>query len=411
MTYDKIIKTILKGDRVILKTRNPTLDLIRVLAGLFVCGVHFFLYTGFYSEKIVDGNMYLPVLVRVFMGMCVPMFLVLSGYLMNSKTPCKSYYRGIVKTLVVYVLAGICGLLYEAFYLKSQVTILSGFLRIFDFSSAKYAWYVEMYIGLFLLIPFLNMGYHALKSRKKKLALVITLCILTSLPSLVNVFNFTIDGWWQNPVLSKEYQAIVPDYWVSLYPMTYYFIGAYLKEYPPKLSKTKLFVLLIISLNLFAVYNIYRSWGNSITSGSWTNWCSFEQVIDTTLLFALLLKVKLDKAPKSVKYVLAKLSDLTLGTYLISYLFDRTIYYDYFGKWVYNFFDKFKYYPFMVLTIYILSALASLVLNLISKPIIKFIFFISKKTGEFIKKHKSESYDTIEEKNLESMDFGSMIKK
>ena len=155
MTYDKIIKTILKGDRVILKTRNPTLDLIRVLAGLFVCGVHFFLYTGFYSEKIVDGNMYLPVLVRVFMGMCVPMFLVLSGYLMNSKTPCKSYYRGIVKTLVVYVLAGICGLLYEAFYLKSQVTILSGFLRIFDFSSAKYAWYVEMYIGLFCLFHFL----------------------------------------------------------------------------------------------------------------------------------------------------------------------------------------------------------------------------------------------------------------
>ena len=65
----------------------------------------------------------------------------------------------------------------------------------------------------------------------------------------------------------------------------------------------------------------------------------------------------------------------------------------------------------MVLTIYILSALASLVLNLISKPIIKFIFFISKKTGEFIKKHKSESYDTIEEKNLEGVDFGSMIKK
>lgn len=401
-----------------MKTRNPTLDLIRVLSGLFVCGVHFFLYTGFYSEKIVDGKMYLPVLVRVFMGMCVPMFLVLSGYLMNSKKPSKAYYRGIIKTIVVYVLAGICGLLYEAFYLKQEVTPLSGFLRIFDFSSAKYAWYVEMYIGLFLLIPFLNMGYHALNSRKKKLVLVITLCILTALPSLVNTFNFTVDGWWQSPILSKEYQAIVPDYWISLYPMTYYFIGAYLKEYPPKLSKTKLFVLLIISLNLFAVYNIYRSWSSSITSGAWTNWSGFEQVVDTTLLFALLLKLKLENAPRAVKSMLAKLSDLTLGTYLISYLFDRTIYYDYFGKWVPTFLERFKYYPLLVLTVYILSACSSYVLSLIARPIIKLIFFITKKTGDHINKLKVQRTEDRKDDNqveldegIEDVNFEGMIKK
>ncbi len=401
-----------------MKTRNPTLDLIRVLAGLFVCGVHFFLYTGFYYEKIVDGKMYLPVLVRAFMGMCVPLFLVLSGYLMNSKKPSKTYYRGIVKTLVIYVLSGICGLLFEVFYLEQEVTPLSGFLRLFDFTSAKYAWYVEMYIGLFLLIPFLNMGYHALNTRKKKLALVITLCVLTALPSLVNSFNFTIDGWWQNPTLSKEYQALVPDHWISLYPMTYYFIGAYLKEYPPKASKTKLFVLLIISLNLFAVYNIYRSGQGSIMSASWTNWSGFEQVVDTPLLFALLLKVKLDNAPKAVKSVLAKLSNLTLGTYLISYIFDRIIYYDYFGKWVPNFLERFKYYPLLVLTVYILSACSSYVLSLIAKPIIKFIFFVTQKTGNLVKKLKSqklENSDDNQEMNLEpsieDVNFSNMIKK
>lgn len=401
-----------------MKTRNPTLDLIRVLAGIFVCGVHFFLYTGFYYEKIVDGKMYLPVLVRVFMGMCVPLFLMLSGYLMNSKKPSKTYYRGIVKTLVIYVLSGICGLLFEVFYLEQEVTPLSGFMRLFDFTSAKYAWYVEMYIGLFLLIPFLNMGYHALNTRKKKLALVITLCILTALPSLVNSFNFTIDGWWQNPTLSKEYQAIVPDYWISLYPMTYYFIGAYLKEYPPKASKTKLFVLLIISLNLFAVYNIYRSGKSNLMSASWTNWSGFEQVVDTSLLFALLLKVKLDNAPKPVKSVLAKLSDLTLGTYLISYIFDRIIYYDYFGKWVPTFLERFKYYSLLVLTVYILSACSSYVLSLIAKPIIKLIFFVTQKTGNLAKKLKGkkiENSDNNQEMNLEpsieDVNFSNMIKK
>ncbi len=372
-----------------MKTRNPTLDLIRVVSGLLVCGVHFFLYTGFYSEELTDGSMYLPIFVRTFMGMCVPMFVMLTGYLMNEKKLTKRYYLGIVKILVTYVLASVAGVLYNNLYLKSGWSVKEAILKIFDFSAAQYGWYIEMYIGLFLLIPFLNLSYHGLNSRKKKLVLIVSLCLLTALPSFFNTFNFTISGWWANPSVSNEYQALAPDYWVIIYPITYYFIGAYIKEYPPKLSKTKLFVILMIIINLLTVYNYYRCWHASYRTNIMTNWQSFQFVITTPFFFSLLSKIKLDNAPTAVKKVLAKLSDITLGTYLLSYIFDRTIYYDYFGKWVPTFLEKFAYYPLLMLIIYILSAVSAFILSLISSPLTRFILFVIRKIGELISKIKN----------------------
>ncbi|MCD8327580.1 MAG: hypothetical protein LUC25_00600 [Ruminococcus sp.] len=209
-------------------------------------------------------------------------------------------------------------------------------------------------------------------------------------PAVVfNTFNFTISGWWATPSVSNEYQALVPDYWVIIYPITYYFIGAYIKEYPPKLSKTKLFVILMIIINLLTVYNYYRCWHGSYRTNVMTNWQSFQFVITTPFFFSLLSKIKLDNSPKAVKKVLAKLSDITLGTYLLSYIFDRTIYYDYFGKWVPTFLERFNYYPLLVLIIYILSAALAFTMSLISTPLTRFILFVIRKIGELISKIKN----------------------
>ena len=40
-----------------------------------------------------------------------------------------------------------------------------------------------------------------------------------------------------NPNTSTEYQRILPQWWRTLYPITYYFVGAYIGEFRPKLPR------------------------------------------------------------------------------------------------------------------------------------------------------------------------------
>ena len=86
---------------------------------------------------------------------CVPLFLLLTGYLMKNKELSIKYYKGIGNTLFVYVLASIACVLFKNIYYPNEHHNL--LLSILNFTGANYAWYIEMYIGLFFIIPFLNL--------------------------------------------------------------------------------------------------------------------------------------------------------------------------------------------------------------------------------------------------------------
>lgn len=67
------------------QNRNPAMDLIRCVALLCVVGVHFFMHTGFYEQTVQGVGMYIAMVLRTFLMVCVPLFLILSGYLMRTK--------------------------------------------------------------------------------------------------------------------------------------------------------------------------------------------------------------------------------------------------------------------------------------------------------------------------------------
>lgn len=135
--------------------RNINLDLIRCVAVLCVISVHFFLNNGFYNEIVQGKAMCLMTIMRTSFMVCVPLFLLLTGYLMNHKVLSRRYYLGIIKVLGTYVLASIACILVNIFYHQQEISFKQAVLSIFDFTGARYSWYIEMYIGLFLLIPFL----------------------------------------------------------------------------------------------------------------------------------------------------------------------------------------------------------------------------------------------------------------
>ena len=51
----------------------------------------------------------------------------------------------------------------------------------------QYSWYVNMYIGLYLLIPFLNLLWNNIEDKSGHFILVVILVIMTIAPSVFNI--------------------------------------------------------------------------------------------------------------------------------------------------------------------------------------------------------------------------------
>ena len=346
------------------KGRSPNLDIIRIFALFCVVGVHFFVHTDFYAYPINSINMYIMTVLRSFFAICVPLFIILTGYLMKNKTLSAKFYLGIVKTLGVYLLASIANYIYRIAVIKEDMSVLSMFTGILNFTTAEYAWYVEMYIGLFLLIPFLNLIYNNLESKNHKLVLILTLVFLTSAPSVLNVWNFASPASFLLPSANTHYINLIPDWWKEIYPVTYYFIGCWLREYGLGISRGKNAVLLVISVLFWGIFNIYRSYPSTFAVGGWVEWGGLPQIINATLVFSLLLSIKEKSVPQKLYKPLKTFSDLTFGAYLMSWVFDD-FFYGFIGTMIPDITAWLKWMPLMIALTFVCSLAASFVLNVI----------------------------------------------
>lgn len=369
-----------------LQSRNASMDIIRIVAAFTVLSVHFFLHNGFYSQIVEGVPMYIMVLMRTLFSVCVPLFMILTGYLMSHKTLSRKYYSGISKTLIVFVLATLACMIFKTVHDNEPFSLKSFILGTLDFTGANYSWYIEMYIGLFLLVPFLNLAYNKLKNKRQKQVLVLTLVFLTIIPTLFNIFNFDNPAWWSDPKSSDTFAKLVPSWWMGFYPIAYYFTGCYIREYGIKLKTRSMLVLFLLAILIFGTFNFYRSYGTTFKSGIYVYWYGFEPYILSVLLFVLLSRIKTDNMNEKVKFVLWKVSDLALGIYLISYIFDMLVY-PVLNEKITTMTDRLPFYFVTVPIVFICSMLASAVLNIAAKYIQ--IFF--KKLVEFIKTQRQRA--------------------
>lgn len=290
--------------------RKFGLDLIRSIAVFFVVSVHFYINTKFYRADTTNPYFIPLFIARNLFFTCVPLFLLLTGYLKRNKKISPKYYAGIKKVISSYLIISIICVFFNRYYLHLHLGKIKAILSIFDFTACGYSWYIEMYIGLFLLIPFINVMYNNLTKKKKKL-LIITLLLLISLPSILNSIKF-----------GEITVKIIPNWWLQIYPLLYYVIGCYIGEYEPRISKKKLTfyllsILIIIGflsyeLNLLNIFKWNFYYGTIIT------------VLTSTMIFLLLYDIDINN--KTVKKIITSISTLSLDIYLFSYISDKLIY-------------------------------------------------------------------------------------
>lgn len=162
-------------------------------------------------------------------GIGSTLYMILTGFLCCHKTVGKQFYYSGIKVLLSYIFFSLLTIVVDIYLFNTGMTWKNGILGIFSFSTIHYAWYIEMWIGLFILAPFLTIWYNALLSRKMKFGLITIILMMSALPDFFNRYGMDI----------------IPDYWENLYPLGYYFCGAFIREYRPCISKWKLLAIFI----------------------------------------------------------------------------------------------------------------------------------------------------------------------
>lgn len=331
--------------------REPGLDLVRVFASLFVVAVHFYLNCNYYQTPLVGGKMMIMTWGRWFFMICVPLFMMLTGYLKCHKTFSKEHYLSLLPILLTYVLIVIVKIIVSnIYYGAGYYTFQSGLEAI---ATYQLAWYVGMYVCLMLLIPFLNKLWGALDQKQQK-GLIFVLAIIGSLYPLV--------------------LYIVPSYWQMLYPFVYYYLGVYIRTYQPQVKKGPAFLVLLLATTVSAAASFFAANGGAfnweVLSQVDSGYSVLTVVIAACAFFLLFYDVKIK--PGFFTAVLARISSVSLEVYLFTGIYD-VILFSYL-KQSRQMAQEFFWIFFLTVPVnFVLSVLSGLLLRGILYPFTKWI--------------------------------------
>lgn len=292
-------------------SRQSGLDIVRVFAILFVIAGHFFINTPAKTAIFEGPSMFIQGMGQTLFLINVPLFLILTGYLNLNKKISKGYYRGMIAVLLSYLFISVVTIVCRSAILGEHLSPIKWILKITDFSAINYAWYVEMWIGLFMLTPFLNILWKNIETKRHKHILLATLYFLCAFPDMFNRYGV----------------RLVPGYWELIYPCAFYYIGAYIKEYQPSVKSRWILPAFILGCCLInPVFNALFVSNHSMIQLAGDG----NGIIGMPLAAAFFLLVyKTNISNTIIRRCLESVSQVSLDMYLISYIFD-TLYYQWF---------------------------------------------------------------------------------
>ena len=325
--------------------RNINIDIIKVVSLLLVIGVHFFLYTNYYSITYSITKSIFIVLRNICMA-CVPLFIIVTGYLNRNKIWSKKYYLNICRVYLLYSLAMFILTLLDNKYIINTTLFKTSLINILNYK--YYGWYINMYVGLMLIAPIINLAFKNMDEVTKKYT-VINIVLAISIPvTLADLFS---------NIRPSILAHILPNWWNYTYPIMYYIIGVafsynknILKEFFSN-SKILFWITLIISTLLYNFFDIH------VESMLHVN---IFIVIITLSIFSWLLNLDINvnsKLRTSVIFV----SNNTLLAYLLSYLVDNITYP--FVNQIANMNMRFSLFPIVVVLNFILTIILVIIVR------------------------------------------------
>ena len=335
--------------------RNINIDIIKVVSLLLVIGVHFLLYTKYYSITYSISNSIFIAIRNICMA-CVPLFIIVTGYLNRNKVWSKKYYLNIGRVYLLYSLAMFILTLVDSKYVINTTLFKNALINILNYK--YYGWYITMYVGLMLLTPIINLAFKNMNESIRKYA-IINIILAISIPvTLIDLFS---------NVRYSILAHILPNWWYYTWPLMYYIIGvafAYNKNaIKDFFKKTRLLFLLtlIISTLLYYVLNIHWEFRAHV---------NIFIVIITTCIFSWLLNLDINVNSK-LRTAIIFVSNNTLLAYLLSYIVDNITYP--FVNQITNMNIRFSLFPVIVVLNFILTIILVIIVRIILSALSKSI--------------------------------------
>lgn len=277
--------------------RNYGIEVLRILLMLFIIEGHFLTHTNIRETLPFLSTSWIVVwLIQAITVSAVDGFVFITGYYQKAK---------IVNVKRLFNLWGKV-LFYSIFIflifvpLGGQINpsyILTTFMPI----TFKQYWFFTVYILLFLLAPFINLGIEKLNQQGHKLLIIILIIFTIVKPTL---FPF-----------ATQYDQTEGMGIVSF--LTIYIWGSYCRRYV-KAIKCKGFMLLLSVIIVFAskilLEEIVARTGQSAGSGLLYHYNTVFQIINCTLLFYIFKDFRISEKYKNF---IAFFSTSVFGVYLI----------------------------------------------------------------------------------------------
>lgn len=329
--------------------RNLNIDLIKVLAVFLVVLVHFFNRTGYYGLPSGLPLMLFATFIWSVAMACVPLFLITTGYLMKNAKYSKKFFINLLRVVGYYAAAVV------VLTITDKQAHGFGLIRVFFenlFTFNHYSWYVNMYIGLYLMSPMLNAAFESLKTKKNQLMAIGGCLFLVTTPMTLAVFDSFL-GMQVPDYLRKA----APNHWVVIWPFLYYFIGMFIRKYGETKNhkiknKYKIGLFFAIIFNTLLV--------RIISSKTFCpEWGFLGIVLVSIFLFLTILNSKITIKNKVFNTVVQFISKNTLSIYLLSWIADIR-FYNIINTKFGGFKGSFLRMPILVILIFIFDVLVGL---------------------------------------------------
>lgn len=349
------------------EVRQSNIELARIVLILFVLALHYLngTYGGALNVNNIpksENNYYIARIIESLCIVAVNCFILITGYFSHKQTKIK--LKKVIDLLIIVFFYNVL------IYIVSIITKITVFNKetFQTFLSTFYEggmWFIDIYIILYLLIPFINIVIGKLSKKNMKILILILFIAFSVYPTFLS--NTTVKD---------------AGYGIVNFIMLY-IIGAYINKY--NANNKNIFIYLLIYI-IMAGCTYYESINNLLISGPF-DYNTIFNIIGSVSLFLVFTKFKFKSKLINI------ISKHTLAIYII-HVNDFIIKYVYRNLLKTNLFWKSEFLILHLLASVLIIFIVCLLIDIIRE-------FIFKTTiSKFIENKKFYNYE-IELKNID----------
>lgn len=295
------------------KSRHDFIDLLRIIAAFLVIVNH--TNSEIFLNRGISFTWFLSLGYFFVSKIAVPIFVMITGYLMIGRI--ETYIKHVKRIIRMILVLIIFSLPYYVDNIGIEsFDIIHYFKTIIGSSVTTAYWYIYFYIGVLIMLPFLQRFFNALEKKD-----ILIFCILSGVfnmlwPILVHYFpSLQLFGSFQVPILGA-YIALL-------------FIGGYFRKYGvPKINSIWYILIFIMSLS----FNIIMTYIEYQKNAGWYLFLDNREylpiVLQSICVFAIFSRVQINERIASV---IKMIGGCTFGVYLLSDLFIKKLRFIYEG--------------------------------------------------------------------------------